>query len=118
METLRGGYGLGWVKQSCAEQPESFNQQTAKEAAAVAGQGGRVPTGEELETLFVSTCDGPKINTVAFPSTKASNFGEGAKFWTSTETMPGMFYYFDFANGWVDMHSAGYGLSVLLVKRR
>lgn len=32
--------------------------------------------------------------------------------------MPGMFYYFNFANGWVDMHSEGYGLSVLLVERR
>jgi hypothetical protein len=116
----RCAVGMDWdaAKKTCAGQPKSLNQQTAKEAAAVAGQGWRVPTGEELETLLVSTCDGPKINTVAFPSTESSDFGEGAKFWTSTEAMPGMFYYFDFANGWADMHSAGYGLSVLLVKTR
>lgn len=114
----RCAVGMVWdpAKNTCAGQSESLNQQTAKEAAAVAGQGWRVPTGEELETLLVSTCDGPRINTVAFPSTETSNFGEGAKFWTSTEAMPGLFYYFDFSNGWVDMHSAGYGLSVLLVK--
>lgn len=80
--------------------------------------GWRVPTGRQLETLLIDTCDGPKIDTRAFPATEASDYGEGAKFRTSTEALPGMFYYFDFANGWADMHSAGYGLSVLLVMER
>lgn len=116
----RCAVGMAWdgAKNTCIGQPETFNQETAKEAANAAGQGWRVPKGEEMETLLVHKCDGPKIDIRAFPSTEASDFGEGAKFWTSTEAMPGMFYYFDFANGWADMHSAGYGLSVLLVKSR
>lgn len=74
--------GMDWdaARKYCAGQPEPFNQQTAKKAAEVAGQGWRVPAGEELETLLVSICTGRKINTVAFPSTEVSDFGEGTKF--------------------------------------
>lgn len=115
----RCAVGMVWNQPgTCEGEPQTFNQQTAKTAAADAGAGWRVPTGEELETLLVETCDGPKIDVRAFPNIEASDYGEGAKFWTSTEGFPGMFYYFDFANGWADMHSAGYGLSVLLVKDR
>ncbi|MGU3575413.1 DUF1566 domain-containing protein [Brucellaceae bacterium C25G] len=112
--------GMKWdeTKESCIGQPQSFNQKTALEEAQINGKEWRVPSGEELETLLVDTCAGPKINTRIFPSTEASDYGEGAKFWTSTEAMPGMFYYFDFTNGWVDMHSAGYRLSLILVKNK
>lgn len=100
----------------CSGEPEGLSQQAAQDAAASAGNGWRVPTGEELETLLIDTCEGLKIDSRAFPGIGKSDFGEGAKFWTSTEAMPGMFYFFDFANGYADMHSAGYSLSVLLVR--
>ncbi|CAL8475056.1 protein of unknown function [Caballeronia sp. S22] len=62
------------------------------------------------------TCNGPKIDTRAFPGIALSDFGEGANFWTSTAAMPGTFYYFNFTDGSVDFHSAGFGLSVILVR--
>ena len=96
------------TKQSCNGEAETFNQEAAHQAAKNAGNGWRVPDGAELETLLTNMCNGPKINTIAFPSTEASDYGEGAKFWTSSEALPGMFYYFDFTNGWADIHSAGY----------
>ena len=46
----------------------------------------------------------------------AARQGDGALFWTSSEAMPDMFYFFDFTNGFFDMHSQGFHLSVLLVK--
>ncbi len=39
----------------------------------------------------------------------AARQGDGALFWTSSEAMPDMFYFFD-------MHSQSFHLSVLLVK--
>jgi hypothetical protein len=114
----RCAVGMTWNKdkKTCLGEPEALHLDAAKIAATTAGSGWRVPTGKELETLLVRMCNGQKIDTAAFPATEASDYGEGANFWTSTEAMPGMYYYFDFTNGWVDMHSAGYGLSVLLVK--
>lgn len=116
----RCAVGMTWSKAegTCTGEPRSLDQEAAGAVAAEAGPGWRVPTGRQLETLLIDTCDGPKIDTRAFPATEASDYGESAKFWTSTEALPGMFYYFDFANGWADMHSAGYGLSVLLVMER
>lgn len=114
----RCAVGMSWGKLSktCLGEPEAHNQETAKLAAAAAGPGWHVPTGDELQTLLVQTCEGQKIDISAFPATAASDQGEGANFWTSTEAMPDLFYYFDFTNGWADIHSAGYNLSVLLVK--
>ncbi|GEO84699.1 hypothetical protein GCM10007920_04640 [Ciceribacter naphthalenivorans] len=114
----RCAVGMEWNtdKKRCTGEPDGLNQEAAQKAAQNAGEGWRVPTGEELETLLLDTCEGLKIDNSAFPDIKSSDYGEGANFWTSTEAMPGMFYFFDFANGYADMHSAGYGLSVLLVR--
>lgn len=110
--------GMRWdqAQRRCTGTPDTFNQESAGKAALSAGAGWRVPTGEEMQTLLLDTCAGPKIDTRAFPSTEAANLGEGAKFWTSTEALPGMYYFFDFTNGWADMHSAGYSLPLMLVK--
>ncbi|WP_310619816.1 Lcl C-terminal domain-containing protein [Flexibacterium corallicola] len=115
----RCAVGMSWneTNQTCSGQPEGLTQDTAKAAAKHAGQNWRVPTGRELETLIIEGCDGYFIDRKAFPNIEASNLGEGAKFWTSTEAMiPNMFYFFDLTHINVDMHSSGYDLSVLLVK--
>ncbi len=111
------GMSFDAASTSCTGEPEALNQKTAAEAAAKAGEGWRVPSGPELETLMLDTCSGPKINSTVFPNIAASDQGEGAKFWTTNEAMPDMFYFFEFLEGYADAHSSGYGLSVLLVRK-
>ncbi|WP_119309381.1 DUF1566 domain-containing protein [Cohaesibacter haloalkalitolerans] len=114
----RCAIGMRWsdAEKTCVGEPQGFSLEEAVDYARNEGNGWRVPTGQELETLLIDTCDGPNIDMVAFPNLAASDFGEGAKFWTSTEAIPGMRYFFDFTHGYVDMHSSGFRLSVLLVK--
>ncbi|MEI2387550.1 DUF1566 domain-containing protein [Breoghania sp. JC706] len=115
----RCAIGMRWAPQEkrCLGDPLGLGLNEALEYARKEGNGWRVPTGEELGTLLVDTCEGPKIDSTVFPDVAASDFGEGAAFWTSTEAMvPNAFYFFDFTNGYVDMHSQGFGLSVFLVK--
>ncbi|WP_238284842.1 DUF1566 domain-containing protein [Caballeronia novacaledonica] len=114
----RCAVGRKWSKdgQQCTGRPTGLSQNEARQAAQRAGPGWRIPTGRELGTLRMHTCNGPKIDTRAFPGIALSDFGEGANFWTSTAAMPGTFYYFNFTDGSVDFHSAGFGLSVILVR--
>lgn len=114
----RCAVGMQWeaAAQTCTGEARDLSLNEAIDDAASKGGGWRVPTGHELETLILDTCDGPRIDTVAFPNIAATDFGDGALFWTLTEAMPDMFYYFDFTSGFVDMHSRGFHLSVLLVK--
>ncbi|MEE4015795.1 DUF1566 domain-containing protein [Roseibium sp. FZY0029] len=116
----RCAVGMTWDTQTntCLGDPRGFTLDEALAYAEREGGGWRVPKGPELETLYAETCEGPKIDTVTFPNITASDFGEGATFWSSTEAMPGMFYFFEVTNGYFDMHSKGYHLSVLLVKGR
>lgn len=112
--------GMAWDARSnhCSGEPFAMTLGEARDFASSQGDGWRVPTGPELESLLKNTCKGPKIDTTAFPDIAASDFGEGATFWTSTEAIPDMFYFFDFTTGYADMHSQGFQLSVLLVKQR
>jgi hypothetical protein len=100
----------------CIGRPVGLSQNEAHRAARAAGAGWRVPSGGELQTLRLDACKGPKIDSRAFPDIALSDFGEGANFWTSSAAMPGTFYFFDFIDGSVDFHSAGFALSVLLVR--
>lgn len=114
----RCAVGMRWDRENkrCAGNVLGLGLNEALDHARKEGNGWRVPTGMELETLLLETCEGPKIDGVAFPDIAASDFGEGAKFWTSTEAIPDMFYFFELTNGYADMHSRGYHLSVLLVR--
>ncbi len=114
----RCAIGMQWDAgaQTCSGAARDLGLNEAIEYARTQGDGWRVPTGQDLETLILDTCAGPKIDTVAFPDIAATDFGDGALFWTSSEAMPGMFYFFDFTGGFFDMHSQGFHLSVLLVK--
>ena len=114
----RCAIGMQWDAGAgaCSGAARDLGLNEAIEYAARQGDGWRVPTGQELETLILDTCEGPKIDSVAFPDIAATDFGDGALFWTSSEAMPDMFYFFDFTNGFFDMHSQGFRLSVLLMK--
>ncbi|MGH2341334.1 DUF1566 domain-containing protein [Segnochrobactraceae bacterium EtOH-i3] len=112
--------GMTWSDRAagCLGDATGLTQEEARRAAAEAGPGWRLPTGEELETLIVDACSGLAIDTQVFPDIARADFGEGVLFWTSTEALPGMFYFFDFTNGYADMHSDGFRLSALLVRDR
>lgn len=112
--------GMTWSGDAaaCLGEAKGLTQEEAHEAAAAAGPDWRLPSGEELETLISDACAGATIDTLAFPDVARADFGEGALFWTSTEVLPGMFYFFDFTNGYADMHSGGFRLSALLVRDR
>ncbi|MAM84183.1 MAG: hypothetical protein CL472_05865 [Acidobacteria bacterium] len=114
----RCAIGMEWDAgaQTCSGAARDLGLNEAIDYAETQDDGWRVPTGQELETLTLDTCEGPKIDGVAFPHIAAADIGEGAQFWTSTDAMPDMFYFFDLTNGFVDMHSQGFHLSVLLVK--
>lgn len=101
----------------CTGEPYAVSLGEAHDHAKGQGNGWRIPTGPELESLLRDTCAGPKIDG-AFPDIAASDFGEGATVWTSTEAIPNMFYFFDFTTGYADMHSQGFQLSVLLVRQK
>ncbi|MDR5736531.1 MULTISPECIES: DUF1566 domain-containing protein [unclassified Caballeronia] len=114
----RCAVGMKWDKngKQCNGRPTGLSHDDARKAAQSAGIGWRVPSGHELQTLRVDSCNGLKINTKVFPGVRLSDFGEGANFWTSTAALPGTFYYFNFTDGSVDFHSSGFALSTLLVR--
>nr|WP_284507075.1 DUF1566 domain-containing protein [Caballeronia sp. ATUFL_M2_KS44] len=115
---IRCAIGMHWdtQRQQCIGRPTGLRQDQARKAATQAGPGWHVPTAYELSTLRVDSCVGPKIDAKVFPNVASSEFGEGANFWTSTEALPGTFYFVNFADGSVDFHSAGFFLSTILVR--
>lgn len=100
----------------CEGMAKGYSHQEAQRAAQTVHAGWRLPTEPELETLLVDSCAGLKLDRRVFPNVAAADFGEGAKLWTSSEALPGMFYFINFSAGGLDMHSTGFGLGVLLVK--
>lgn len=110
--------GTTWNERSasCKGMVKGYPQKEAKLAAKAVDGGWRLPTEPELESLLIDSCEGMKLDRRAFPNVAAADFGEGAKVWTSSEALPGMFYFLNFSFGGLDMHSAGFGLGVLLVK--
>ncbi|WP_170141770.1 DUF1566 domain-containing protein [Ciceribacter lividus] len=109
--------GMTWSKEDrCTGEPSYLNHNEAIKQAKAYGQGWRLPSGPEMEKLWFHSCDGQTIDTRVFPGAAMSDQGEGAEFWTTSEAIPNMFYYFDFSDGVVDMHSPGFALSVLVVR--
>ncbi|MDR5812533.1 DUF1566 domain-containing protein [Caballeronia sp. LZ033] len=115
----RCAVGMEWDQRSgrCTGNPLGLSHDEAKKAAKRTGPGWRLPTAEELGSLRRRTCSGPKIDAKVFPAVAASDFGEGANFWSATAAeIPGTLYYVNFTDGAYDFHSAGFSLSVFLVK--
>lgn len=94
------------------------NAEVAAKSMAKSTDGAwRVPSGEELQTLLDRrVCKGYAIDVRVFPDVSQVDNGEGAKYLTNTPFLPGMYYYFEFKEGYADMHTEGYGLTLRLVK--
>ena len=80
-----------------------------------AGQGRRLPTRAELESLVCAECEGPKIDLATFPDTPADSFWTGDRNWIA----PRHFWSVNFRTG----HSYGrffpyQDLAVRLVRDR
>ncbi|MDR5778595.1 DUF1566 domain-containing protein [Caballeronia sp. LZ065] len=115
----RCAVGMEWNQRSgrCTGNPLGLSHDEAKKAAKRTGPGWRLPTAEELGSLRRRTCSGPKIDARVFPAVAASDVGEGANFWSATAAeIPGTLYYVNFTDGSYDFHSAGFSLSIFLVK--
>ncbi|WP_321446861.1 DUF1566 domain-containing protein [uncultured Cohaesibacter sp.] len=119
LEWQRCALGMGWnAKQgTCTGDPMGLGLEEAKGEAQKLGNGWRLPTAEEFDSIYLESCEGLKIDTIVFPAIAASDFGDGAEFWTNTPiSLSGMYYYFNVTHGYVDAHSAGFSLSGLLVR--
>lgn len=85
-------------------------------AASSAGDGWRVPSGAELESLVDSDCGSPVVDTTVFPDIVPTEEGL-AKYWTVTPYgMLDLYWNFDFVDGHPDSNSRGIRLAVRLVR--
>ncbi|SFP18181.1 Protein of unknown function [Cohaesibacter marisflavi] len=119
LEWKRCALGMAWDEErgTCSGDPMGLGLEEAKGEAQKLGNGWRLPTAEEFDSIYLESCSGLKIDTIVFPAIAASDFGDGAEFWTDTPiSLPGMYYYFNVTHGYVDAHSAGFSLSGLLVR--
>jgi hypothetical protein len=100
--------GLIWARCSVGQQWQegkgctgAVKQVQWVEAMALAHDGWRVPTRDELKTLLSPTCLAPSINEEAFPGTRANLRGMG--YWSSTTRGPSLDRYV-----WVVFFDSGY----------
>ncbi len=119
LEWKRCALGMAWSRQqgACVGEPHALGLEQAKQQASKLAGGWRLPTAEEFDGIFMESCSGPKIDTIVFPGIGAAPFEDGAEFWTTTSIgLPGMYYYFNVTDGYVDGHSSGFSLFGLLVR--
>ena len=87
-----------------------------KELVKESGQGWRVPSGPELESIVERSCGQPVVDQAVFPDIRPNDEG-AAEFWTTNPVgVAELFYYFDFMTGLADGHNRGFHLAVRLVK--
>lgn len=113
----RCAVGMKFESGTCQGEAGVFSLKSAEAAAKSMEGAWRVPSGEELQTLLDRRiCKGYAIDVRVFPDVPQVDNSEGAKYLTKTPFLPGMYYYFEFKEGYADMHTEGYGLTLRLVK--
>jgi hypothetical protein len=113
----RCAVGMKFEGGTCKGEAGVFSIKNAEAVAKSTDGAWRVPSGEELQTLLDGrVCKGYAIDGRVFPDVPQVDNGEGAKYLTNTPFLPGMYYYFEFKEGYADMHTEGYGLTLRLVK--
>lgn len=101
---------LEWSKTLC--EGESVTYEEAEKACKELGDGWRLPTRHELESLIDLTRHDPAIDTTRFPDTKSRWY------WTSTETAwnPSAVWFVSFNYGLVDSYHRNYYACVRAVR--
>lgn len=114
---MRCSVGSQWKEGiGCQQMPKLMSFYEAKEVESGLKSQWRIPTIEELETIFLVQCEKDAINTTLFPDIKHL---EGfAPYWstTSVKQLPNLIYYIDFIDKNIDAHSKGFSMFLRLVK--
>jgi hypothetical protein len=104
-------------RRGCTGDKMFVNLDTAMRLANETGDGSRVPSGPELESIIDPSCGTPVVDKSVFPDINPDDEG-AAEYWTTNAVgMESLFYYFDFMTGQADGHTRGYELAVRLVKQ-
>ncbi|RXJ89014.1 hypothetical protein CRV01_10355 [Arcobacter sp. CECT 8983] len=114
---MRCSVGSKWENSvGCNKYPQIMSFYEANDLEKKLINGWRIPTIEELRTIFDDKCEKNAINSQLFPDIKLlSNF---TPYWSSTsvDNLPNLIYYVDFINKTMDVHSKGFSMFVRLVK--
>lgn len=108
--------GMMWNGKTCIGESTLMTQAEATERVIESGEHWRLPTIDELYSLFTNPCTGePTRHTLS----DIRDMGENsAPYWSSTqvEDIQNFYYYVDLLHGYVDAHSGGFSLAVRLVR--
>lgn len=114
---MRCSAGSKWKKNiGCTQTSQIMSFYEAKDLEKNLKNAWRLPTFDELRTIFDNKCEKNAINSKLFPDIKLlSNF---APYWSSTsvDNLPNLIYYVDFIDKTMDAHSKGFSMFVRLVK--
>jgi hypothetical protein len=116
---MRCSVGSKWKDNiACNQTPNTMSFYEVKDIEKNLKNGWRIPTIEELITIFNNKCKKNAINSAIFPDIKLlENF---APYWsaTSVKEVPSLIYYIDFIDKKLDAHSKGYSMFLRLVKSK
>lgn len=120
LEWQRCTLGLTWSDGVCTGIRKGYTLTEAQAAAEAAGDGWRLPSAQEMDSILESACTGPAINLDVFPDVRPTpdDSEDDWVYWSTThfDIIPEMAYIFNFASGIADVRSPAFPLSVRLVR--
>ena len=120
LEWRRCSHGLEWKGGACVGRPAPLPLAEAIKLGERTGDGWRLPTAQEMDSILESACTAPAINAEVFPDIHPSDADaeDDWVYWSAThyDIIPKMAYVFNYGNGITDVRSPGYPLSVRLVR--